>query len=90
MTKNQGPRSRLIPCVSWFVVEQKVHVEWFPGSSDHAHNLNESDKLKCSQAVRVLVEKEAMKNYPTPAIVNAVKEYASEKLDLGTSVKKLK
>ncbi|CAG8787164.1 415_t:CDS:1, partial [Cetraspora pellucida] len=76
--------------VSWFVVEQKVCVEQFPGSSDYAHDLNESDKLKRSQAVRVLVEKEAMKNYPTSAIVNAVKEYASEKLDLGTSVKELK
>ncbi|CAG8833017.1 23995_t:CDS:2, partial [Cetraspora pellucida] len=65
--------------VSWFVVEQKVCVERFPGSSDHAHDLNESDKLKRSQAVRVLVEKEAMKNYPTPAIELKWREVANIK-----------
>ncbi|RIB23907.1 hypothetical protein C2G38_2169988 [Gigaspora rosea] len=48
--------------------QQRVHVEWFQDSPDHAHELDESDKLKCSQAVRVLVEKEAVKNYPAPAI----------------------
>ena len=40
--------------------------------------------------VQALVKKEAVKNYPAPAIVNAVKKYATEKLDLSMSVKELK
>ncbi|CAG8616190.1 6005_t:CDS:2, partial [Scutellospora calospora] len=69
--------------------ELSTRKEGIPSSSDYTYNLNENDKLKYSQAVRVLVEKEAVKNYSIPAIVNAVKEYASKKLDLSTSVKKL-
>jgi len=76
--------------VSWFFTTQKVLVERFQNSLDHAHELEDSEKLKRSQAVRVLVEKEAVKNYPAPAIVSAVKEYANEKLDLSMSVKELK
>ncbi|RHZ51234.1 hypothetical protein Glove_481g50 [Diversispora epigaea] len=76
--------------ISRFVAEQKVCIERFQDSPDHTHNIEESDKLKRSQAVRVLVEKEAVKNYPVPAIVNAVKEFGTEKLNLGMSVKELK
>ncbi|RHZ86839.1 hypothetical protein Glove_43g6 [Diversispora epigaea] len=67
-----------------FDAEQKVRIERFQDSPDHAHSIEESDKLKRPQAVRVLVEKEAVKNYPVPAIVDAVKEYATENMDLGT------
>ncbi|CAG8840357.1 5146_t:CDS:1, partial [Gigaspora margarita] len=70
--------------VTWFVTTQKVRVECFQDSLDHTHELEESEKLKRFQAVQVLVEKKAIKNYPAPAIVSAVKEYANEKLDLGT------
>ncbi|RHZ78348.1 hypothetical protein Glove_165g82 [Diversispora epigaea] len=73
-----------------FDAEQKVRIERFQDSPDHAHSIEESDKLKRPQAVRVLVEKEAVKNYPVPAIVDAVKEYATENMDLGTSIKELK
>ncbi|RIB05455.1 hypothetical protein C2G38_2219602, partial [Gigaspora rosea] len=59
--------------VTWLVTEKKVHVERIPSSLDHTHDLEESERLKRSQAVRALVEKEAVKNYPAPAIVNAVK-----------------
>ncbi|CAG8812128.1 14545_t:CDS:2, partial [Cetraspora pellucida] len=60
--------------VSWYIAKQKVCVEWF----------------QAPQAIRTLVEKEAVKNYSVPAIVNAVKEYASENLNLGMSVKELR
>ncbi|CAG8530523.1 7486_t:CDS:2, partial [Cetraspora pellucida] len=76
--------------VSWYVAKQKVCVEQFQGSPDHTHNLDESNKLKHLQAIRTLVKKEAVKNYPVLTIVNAVKEYTSENLDLGMSVKELR
>ncbi|RHZ75272.1 hypothetical protein Glove_216g134 [Diversispora epigaea] len=73
-----------------FVAEGKVYVEHFKDSPDHMHSLEESDKLKRPQVIRHLVEQEALKNYRSPAIFNAVKEYAIEKMDLGASVKELK
>src|ERR1044071_4750752 len=54
-----------------------VKVKRYNDSPDHAHPLLESNRLKCSQAVRVLVEKEAVKNYAPPAITSAIKEYAT-------------
>ncbi|CAG8584332.1 38323_t:CDS:2 [Gigaspora margarita] len=57
---------------------------------DHTHTLGESEVLKRSNAVRKLVEEEAVKNYPPPTIISAIKDYATKKLDLGTSVKELK
>ncbi|CAG8764789.1 3488_t:CDS:2, partial [Cetraspora pellucida] len=33
------------------------------------------------------VEKEAVKNYPPPTIVNAIKEYAAEEFDLEDSIR---
>ena len=76
--------------ISRFVAEQKVLVERYQDSPDHTHTLEESEKLKRSTTIRNLVEQEASKNYASPAIVSAVKEYATEKLDLGNSVKELK
>jgi hypothetical protein len=70
--------------------EQKVIIEQFGDSSDHSHTLEESEKLKWSQIVRDLVTQEALKNYRPLEIVNAVKEYATEKLNLGESVKELR
>ncbi|CAG8807847.1 5005_t:CDS:1, partial [Cetraspora pellucida] len=49
-----------------------------------------SEKLKCSKAVQVLVEQEAMKNYSFPVITSAIKEYATVNLELVKSVKKLR
>lgn len=72
------------------VTEQKILVERFQGSSEHAHTIEESEKLKRSQVVRSLVEKEAVKNYPSPTIVNAIKEYAAEEFDLGDSIRELR
>src|SRR6266496_6063579 len=66
-----------------------VKVERYKDSSNHTHTLLESDRIKCSQAVRTLVKKEVVKNYSPPSITAAVKEYAI-KLSLGTSVSKLK
>ncbi len=54
------------------------------------HTLEESKRLKCLQVVRNLVEQEAIKNYLLPAIVSAIKEFATEKLDLSFSIKELK
>ncbi|CAG8836986.1 20060_t:CDS:2, partial [Gigaspora margarita] len=50
----------------------------------------ESEVLKRSNAVRKLVEEEAVKNYSPFTIVNAIKDYTTKKLDLGVSVKELK
>ncbi|RHZ58975.1 hypothetical protein Glove_366g25 [Diversispora epigaea] len=75
--------------VTRFFQEGKVKIERFPDSSNHMHSLEESDKVKRPQIIRNLVVQEAIKNYRPPAILNAVKEYASEKMDLGTSVKEL-
>ncbi|GES83591.1 hypothetical protein GLOIN_2v1777773 [Rhizophagus clarus] len=76
--------------VSQFISEQKVRVERYNDSPDHTHSLDESEKLKRSQVVRTLVEQEALKNYRPPAIVSAVKEFATEKLGLNESVKELR
>ncbi|RHZ76598.1 hypothetical protein Glove_195g8 [Diversispora epigaea] len=76
--------------VTRFFQEGKVKIERFPDSPNHMHSLEESDKVKQPQIIRNLVVQEAIKNYRPPAILNAVKEYASEKMDLGTSVKELR
>ncbi|RHZ85353.1 hypothetical protein Glove_66g168 [Diversispora epigaea] len=76
--------------VQRFVAERKVHVERFENSPDHTHSLDESDKVKRPQVIRNLVEQEAIKNYRPPAILNAVKEYAAETMDLNSSVKELR
>ena len=91
--KNKGSRRELMFRKNKSNVagyRKKVHVEHIPSFPDHAYDLEESERLKRSQAVRALVEKEAVKNYPAPAIVNAVKEYATKKLDFSISVKELK
>ena len=36
-----------------------------------------------------MIEQEAKKNYPSPAIVNAVKEYGTDSLSLGSTVQEL-
>ncbi|RHZ63302.1 hypothetical protein Glove_330g7 [Diversispora epigaea] len=59
-------------------------------SPDHTHTIKKSEKLKRSQFVRNLVEQEAIKNYPPSTIVNTIKEYVIEKLDLSSSVKELR
>ena len=66
-----------------------VKIECYKDSPDHEHSLLKSDRIKRSQAIRVLVEKEAVKNYSPPVITAAIKEYATTKLDLGTSVQEL-
>ncbi|RHZ82220.1 hypothetical protein Glove_110g102 [Diversispora epigaea] len=76
--------------VQKFVAEGKVCVECFENLPDHTHFLEESDKVKRPQAIRNLVEQEAIKNYRPPAILNAVKEYAAETMDLKSSVKELR
>ncbi|CAG8806396.1 622_t:CDS:2, partial [Cetraspora pellucida] len=49
----------------------------------------------CHAKIRVLrfineQKEEAIKNYLSPVIVNAIKEHATRRLDLGASVKELK
>jgi len=73
-----------------FVSAQKVQIERYNNSLNHTHTLEESEVLKRSNAVRKLVEEEAVKNYPPPTIVSAIKDYATRKLNLGASVKELK
>ena len=76
--------------VSHLISSKIVKVERYKDSPNHTHNLRENDRVKRSQAVRILVEKEAIKNYSPPTITSAVKEYATDKLDLGSSVCDLK
>ncbi|CAG8785324.1 9185_t:CDS:2, partial [Cetraspora pellucida] len=59
----------------------KVHVECFKDSSNHTHTLEEIEKIKYSQ--------KALKDYCPSAILNVVKEYAKENLNLDESVKRL-
>ena len=75
--------------VLWLVSSKIVTVECYKDSSDHAHSLIESDRIKRSQAIWSLVEKEAVKNYSPPAIISAVKEYATD-IGLSASACKLK
>src|SRR2546430_16664415 len=65
-----------------------IKVERYNASPDHAHSLLESDRLKRSQAVRVLVKKEVVKNYAHPAITSAIKEYTTT-LGLDANVREL-
>ncbi|RHZ85584.1 hypothetical protein Glove_64g118 [Diversispora epigaea] len=76
--------------VTRFITEGKVHVEHFQNSPNHTYSLEESDKIKRPQIIRNLVEQEALKNYRPPAILNAVKEYAAERMDLDACVKELR
>jgi len=76
--------------VQRYIFEQKVRIERFKDSPDHTHSLEESEKIKRSQAIRDLVVQEVLKNYRPPEIINAIKEYATVELDLGESVKELK
>jgi hypothetical protein len=75
--------------VQCYISEQKVRIERFQDSSDHSHTLGKSERLKRSQIVRDLVIQEAVKNYRPPETASVVKEYATDKLDLGESVKEL-
>lgn len=47
--------------VSWFISSKIAKVEQYKDSPDHAHSLSETDRIKRSQAIRTLVEKEAVK-----------------------------
>ncbi len=76
--------------VQRYVSEKKVRIERFKDSPDHSHSLEESEKLKRSNVVRDLVIQEVSKNYRPPEILSAIKEYATENLDLGKSVKELR
>jgi hypothetical protein len=49
--------------VSWLFSLKMVKIERYKDSPNHAHSLLETDRIKHSQAVRTLVEKEAVKNY---------------------------
>ncbi|RHZ74083.1 hypothetical protein Glove_227g182 [Diversispora epigaea] len=75
--------------VLWQFSLKMVKVDRCKDSPNHTHTLLESDQIKRSQAIRTLVEKDAIKNYSAPAITAAVKEYAT-KTGLGTSVSELK
>ncbi|CAB4475264.1 unnamed protein product [Rhizophagus irregularis] len=76
--------------VQRYFSEQKVRIERFKDSPDHSHPIEDSKKLKCSEVVHELVMQEAVKNYRPPEIVSAVKEIATETLDLGECVKELR
>ncbi|CAB5203214.1 unnamed protein product [Rhizophagus irregularis] len=75
--------------VLWLISLEIVRIERYKDSPNHTHTVLDSDRIKRSQAVRILVENEAVKNYSPPAITVAVREYATE-LGLGTSVSELK
>ena len=67
-----------------------VRIERHNNSPNHTHTIKDNDIIKRSEAVRTLIKQEATKNYPSTAIVSAIKEYATNELDLGNSVQDLK
>ncbi|PKY57815.1 hypothetical protein RhiirA4_510990 [Rhizophagus irregularis] len=75
--------------VLWLISLEIVRIERYKDSPNHTHTVLDSDRIKRSQAVQILVKNEAVKNYSPPAITVAVREYATE-LGLGTSVSELK
>ncbi|CAG8833780.1 23131_t:CDS:2, partial [Gigaspora margarita] len=60
-----------------FVSAQKVQIEQYNNNFNYTYTLEE-------------MKEEAVKNYPLPTIVSAIKDYTTRKLNLGTSVKELK
>ena len=76
--------------ITWLISSQIVRVERYNDAPDHTHPIQDVDRIKRPQAIRDLVEQEAKKNYPSPAIVNAVKEYGTDSLSLGSTVQELK
>jgi hypothetical protein len=71
------------------VSTKMVRIENIKDSPYHSHSLKESDRLKSSDAVRTLIEKEAVKSYPPVVILDAVKEYTNT-IGLGSSAEYLK
>ena len=61
--------------ITYMTAAQKVRVERHADTPDHAHTLEDSDRLKRSQAIKTLIE-EASKPYKSPAIAITVKELA--------------
>ncbi|RIA87047.1 hypothetical protein C1645_828338 [Glomus cerebriforme] len=59
-------------------------------SPDHLHSIEDNEKLKYTKVIRELVIQKAVKNYHLPEIISAVKEIATEKLDLNECVKELR
>jgi hypothetical protein len=76
--------------ITWLMSSEVVQIERYKDSPDHTHPIQDIDRIKRPQVVRDLVEQEARKNYPSPAIVSAVKEYGTDNLSLGSSVQELK
>jgi hypothetical protein len=76
--------------VEWLVLLKIVKVKRYKDSSNHTHSLLDVNRIKRTQAIRTLVEKEAVKNYLPPAITATIKEYATIKLGLSASAQELK
>lgn len=76
--------------ITWLMSSEVVQIERYKDSPDHTHPIQDIDRIKRPQVVRDLVEQEARKNYPSPAIVSAVKEYGTDNLSLGSTVRELK
>ena len=66
-----------------------TRIERHKDSPDHTHTLRESDRLKRPEVIQSLVKEEAIKSYPPVAIVNAIKEHATDHLNLGACVEDL-
>src|SRR3954452_18922600 len=76
--------------VSWLTLLNVIKIKRYKDSSNHTHSLLEIDRIKRSQAIRSLVEKEAIKNYSPLAITSAIRKYETIELDLSASVNELK
>ncbi|CAG8693104.1 1624_t:CDS:2, partial [Cetraspora pellucida] len=74
---------------SHYILEKKIRVEHCTNSPNYTHILEESNKLKHSQAIWSLVKEEVLKNYQLPEIINAIKELITKELGLDTNVKEL-
>jgi hypothetical protein len=69
--------------VSYINSPPSILVEQYGDSPNHTHSLEEIDMLKHPKTIRSLVEHEAAKNYPPPAIIESIKAQMTECLGLG-------
>jgi len=72
--------------ITYMTAAQKVRIERHADTPDHAHTLEDSDRLKRSQTIKTLIEQEASKPYTSPAIAITVKELAKN-LGISSSAK---
>src|SRR4051812_506252 len=76
--------------VFWISSLKVVQIERYKNSSNHTHSLSEVNRIKWPKVIKSLVEIKVTKNYSSPVITFAIKEYATLELGLDKYVRELK